>query len=418
MTPRGGQPRRHPLQLLVALARRKGDCFVYSLGQQRSFFVNRPEWVRHVLVDRARDYSKDTPINEAFTLVAKGLLTSEGEQWRQERSLMQPAFARRNVPAFAAVVNQMVGQVIARWEAVARSGEELDLTAETGELLFRITAVALFHVDPATWDDSPTAAIAEALPVIDRPEHPANPAGRAAIAEMADRIVNEREARGEAIDDVLATLMTVDSPAIDAAALRGQVATLALAGYETTASVVAWACYLLAQRRDLTAVLRRQIASVVGDGPWTLDHLAELPYLTAVIKETLRLYPPAWIIGRRALRPDRIGDAEVPAGSVVAISPYVLHRHPDHWTEPETFDPERFMNGAAEHKRHPFSYIPFGAGPRTCIGVNFALAEAPLIVGQLIQRFDLTLAGDGDAQPLGLFVLQPREPIRIRLSAA
>jgi cytochrome P450 len=151
--------------------------------------------------------------------------------------------------------------------------------------------------------------------------------------------------------------------------------------------------------------------------PLTLGDLPSLPYLTAVIKETMRLYPPAWIIGRRALRRDQIGDTEIPPDSVVAISPYVLHRHPRYWPEPETFDPRRFMDENGERTRTPYSYIPFGAGPRSCIGANFALAEAPLIVGLLMQRYAMSLPDDTHVRPYGIFVLTPRPPIRTFLSS-
>lgn len=411
--------RTNPLHVLVALARRKGDCFVYASGPSRSFLVNRPEYARHVLVDRAADYSKDTPINAGFaTTIADALLTSEGETWRHQRTLLQPAFARRNVPALAEVVSALVDQMTTRWEGVRASDGDIDLSGEMSQLLFRVTAAALFHVDTSPWDGPTTQLLTDALPVLTDLNEPAFVVAQQDIWNLADRVVAERLKSDAVIDDALGALMASGGDDAEPGTLRDHVVTLALAGYETTASVATWACYVLAKRPEIAAELREHIASVVGDRPIAIDDLPSLPLLTAVVKEILRLYPPAWIIGRRALRPDRIGDTEIPTNSVVAISPYVLHRHPAYWADPETFDPRRFMNASAEGKRHPFSYIPFGAGPRTCIGVNFALVEAPLIIGLLMQRFQMTLANGAEVQPQGIFVLVPQEPIRVRLAAA
>jgi cytochrome P450 len=410
--------RRDPLNVLVALAQEKGDCFVYLAGQPQSFLVNRPEYVRHVLVDRTDVYSKDTPANAGFAAhVAEGLLSNEGEKWREQRTLMRPFFTQRNVPAFAEVVTELVGETVSSWERITDEGKDIDLSAEVSQLLFRITAVALFHVDPARWGTKPTELLAAALPYVGRPNsHPTIRVARVAIREVADGIVAERRKSGNAVDDLLSRLITAGRADADPDEVRDQVVTLALAGYTTTASVVAWACYLLAKRPDIAEEVRAEIGAATDDRPLTVGDLPALPFLTAVIKETMRLYPPAWIIGRRAVRRDRIGDTEIPANSVVAVSPYVLHRHPRYWESSETFEPRRFLNQKAEDKRKPYSYIPFGAGPRTCIGANFALVEAPLIVGLLMQRFHMTLAGDVQAHPHGIFVLRPRRPIRMSLT--
>lgn len=413
-----GGNRRDPLHVLVAFAQQKGDCFVYLSGQPQSFLVNRPEYVRQVLVERTDVYSKDTPTNTGFaTHVADGLLTSDGEAWREQRTLMRPFFTQRNVPAFAEVVSDLVGQTVSNWERITEDGTDINLSAEVSQLLFRITAIALFHVDPAPWGSRPTELLAAALPYVGRPRtHPTIRAARIVIQEIADSIVAERRENGVAVDDLLSRLISAEGADADPTAVRDQVVTLLLAGYTTTASVVAWACYLLAKRPDIAADIRAEIGAATHGRPLTLGDLRATPLLTAVIKETMRLYPPAWIMGRRALRRDGIGETEIPANSVVAVSPYVLHRHPSYWPAPETFEPQRFMSEKTEATRKPYSYIPFGAGPRTCIGANFALAEAPLIVGLLTQSFQMTLASDANVQPHGIFVLTPRRPIRMFLT--
>jgi cytochrome P450 len=402
---------REPLRVLAVLARRKGDIFVYTPGQPQSFLVNRPEYIRQVLVDHADRYSKDTPINSGFeTTIAKGLLTSEGAEWRRQRSLMQPAFARRNVPAVARIVSTQVD----RWSRRNGAGIEIDLHAEMTQLLFRITAVALFHVDTTPWDGRMTEILSDALPVLtDESARPFRIAQHA-IWDIAERIVDERKRLAIAVDDVLGRLMRSGDDNATFDALRDHVVTMALAGYETTSSVVTWSCYMLARHPEIVETLRADIASVAADRSLELADLKRLPCLTAVVKETMRLYPPAWIIGRRALREDRIGDTDIPPQSVVAISPYTLHRHPRYWPDAERYEPNRFLDDDVE--RRPFTYIPFGAGPRTCIGTNFALVEAPLILGLLLQRFDMTLLNERDVQPRGIFVIVPQEPIRVRLA--
>lgn len=398
------------------LARRKGDCFVYATGQPQSFLVNRPEYARHVLVDRAAHYSKDTPINSGFdTTIASGLLTSEGEAWRRQRALMQPYFSRRRLPDLAAVVCEQFDAMTAEWDAAAARGEAIDLSSAMSLLTFRLTAAALFHADTSPWDRRLVGLLTDALPVLTDMTEAAFRDAQAYLGTVAYHVVAER-LRADHVDDLFTALRASESDEAHAWAVFDHVVTMLLAGYETTASVITWACHLLANHPEVRAQLERQIHAVAGERPLMQADLPSLPYLIAVVRETMRLYPPAWIIGRRALEPDQIGDTEIAPQSVVAISPYTLHRHPRYWPEPDTFDPRRFYGDEAERRREPFSYIPFGAGPRTCIGSNFALVEAPLVIGRLLQRYAMTLVNDDPVRPRGIFVLVPSAPICMRLA--
>ena len=408
--------RRDPLHILAVLARRKGDCFVYAAGQPQSFLVNRPEYARHVLVDRHEHYSKDTPINAGFdTTIATGLLTSEGEAWRRQRSLMQPYFSRRRVPAFAEQVNRTFDLMSGDWDAAASHGEAFDFSFAMSQLTFRVTAAALFNADTSAWDARLVHILTDALPVLtDESKEPFRIA-QVVLHELSSALVEERLA-APVLDDLFGALRTSGTDDGSHRGLLDHVKTMLLAGYETTASVITWGSYLLANHRGVCDQLAEHIDALVGDRPLSYDDLANLPFLTAVVKETMRLYPPAWIIGRRALLHDRIGDTEIPAQSVVAVSPYTLHRHPQYWDQPEVFEPRRFMNDEVERKREPFSYIPFGAGPRTCIGSNLALVEAPLVIGRLVQRYEMALQNVGAVAPRGIFVLVPSEPIMMRVT--
>ena len=398
------------------LARRKGDCFVYTTGQPQSFLVNRPEFVRHVLVDRAAHYSKDTPINSGFdSTIASGLLTSEGEAWRRQRALIQPYFARRRLPELADVVCAQFDSMSWQWDRAAARGEVIDLSFAMSLLTFRLTAAALFHADTSPRDEKLVHILTDALPVLTDLSEEAFRVAQAELGSVAFQLVAERLGANHT-DDLFNGLRTSNTDEAHAWAVFDHVVTMLLAGYETTASVITWACYLLAHHPAVRSELEGHLRAVAGDRPLVQSDLPSLPYLMAVVRETMRLYPPAWIIGRRALDADRIGDTDIAPQSVVAISPYTLHRHPRYWNDPERFDPRRFRNDEAEQRREPFSYIPFGAGPRTCIGSNFALVEAPLVIGRLVQRYQMTLASDESVQPRGIFVLVPSSPIHMRLT--
>ncbi|MBV8529513.1 MAG: cytochrome P450, partial [Candidatus Dormibacteraeota bacterium] len=358
----------------------------------------------------------DTPINAGFdTTIASGLLTSEGEAWKRQRSLMQPYFSRRRVPAFADAVAAHFDQWSVQWDHAAARGESIDYSHAMSTFTFRVTAATLFHCDTSAWDGRLVSILTDALPVLtDLSAEPFRLAQRVLGGHASD-VVAERLA-APVDDDLFGRLRTSESEESTEDALWNHVTTMLLAGYETTASVITWGSCLLATHPEVCDELARHIRAVAGDRALTHEDLPGLPLLTAVIKETMRLYPPAWIIGRRAIDPDVIGDVEIPAQSVVAVSPYTLHRHPRYWDQPEVFEPRRFMNDEVERRREPFSYIPFGAGPRTCIGSNLALVEAPLVIGRVVQRYRLTLENEGTIAPRGIFVLVPSEAIRMRLT--
>ncbi|HZU77493.1 MAG TPA: cytochrome P450 [Dehalococcoidia bacterium] len=408
---------RDPLRVLAVMARRKGDVFVYATGPPLSFLVNRPDHVRHVLVDGASRYSKETPMNTAVAEhVARGLLTSEGDAWRRQRHLMQPVFHRRNTPALAHVVASQFDRMLERWAPTADGSFHVDAYIEFTRLLFRITSIALFHVDPTAWEGNLMPMLHDALLVLAEEDERDFRVARHILTRVSQEIVNARmELGSQRLDDALGRLIKSGEPEGEFDTLWQHVINMALAGYETTASVVTWATYALAQRPELAAATRARIEHITHGRNLSLHDLRALPELTAIVKETMRLYPPAWIIGRRALEDDRIGDVDIPRNSVVAISPYTMHRHPQYWDEPEQFDPTRFL-GDAEREREPFTYIPFGAGPRTCIGTNFALVEAPLIIGELLQRFSLELVDPAPVAPRGVFVIVPERPINLRLT--
>src|SRR5439155_3876722 len=373
-------------------------------------------------VDNHENYSKGTFINNLFKqAIADGLLTSEGEDWWRQRRLMQPAFYRERVARIGDGVTEATLAMAERWGSNVRTGEPLDVAAEMGSLTLRITTRALFSVDISQEADSLGHRIAEGLGYLISPDTPEFLRGRAGVEETVSAIIEERRTDDREYADLLAMLFAArdqdTGEAMSDREVRDQVITLMLAGYETTANALTWNWYLLSQNPRPMAVLAEEVRAVLSGRVATVADLPQLPYNRMVLDESMRLYPPAWILGRRALAEDRLGDQVIPAGSVVALCPYTMHRNPAFWDEPEEFRPERFTRDRAA-ARPPFAYFPFGGGPRLCIGHNFALLESQLITATLAQRFRVELVPDHPVLPERRFVLRPRGGLPMIVRAA
>jgi cytochrome P450 len=392
----------------------------YRSAPEPAYLINHPDHVRHVLVDNNRNYVKDTYINSMFkSYVGDGLLTSEGEVWQKQRRLMQPAFHNKRLESLDATITAKTAEMLAQWDAACRRGEPVLIAQEMAALTLSIVTEILFGVDLG--DD--VRLIEEAVDMggalLERPKNPRFREALNMMMEIVERIIADRREGGKDHDDLLATLLQVRDEAtgegMSDELLRHQVVTLLLAGYETTASALTWTWYLLAQHPEIAAVLEAEtIRALDGRIPCSAD-LDALGYALMVFEESMRLYPPAWIIGRRALNADQFGETHILPGTVIAISPYTLHRHPGFWDQPEVFDPLRF---SAERStgRHRFAYIPFGGGPRQCIGNTLSLIEARLILSMVAQRFRLELVEDHPIQPEVLFVLRPDRQMKMRLT--
>jgi len=396
---------------LLALAERHGDVAPYRSGREEAFLVNHPDLVRHVLADNAANYRKDTFINERFRVgVADGLLTSEGAVWRRDRRLMQPAFHRDRLAALASGIVAEVATVCDRWDGIARSGRIVDMTAEMGTLTLRLTARVLFGADISGPARRMGRLISEAMAHLPSPDNAGFRAAKQRVEALADDVIERRRTTASG-GDLLSLLLEArdeeTGEGMSAQHLRDQVITLLIAGYETTANALSWTWYLLSQNPEAMGSLQGEVANVLRGAMPDSGTLPQLPWTRMVVEEALRLYPPAWILGRRALLDDRLGDRRLPAGSVVAISPYVLHRHPVFWEQPDLFEPSRFTPELVA-ARHRFSYLPFGAGPRLCIGHNLAMLEAQLALATLAQGFSPRLVPGAVVVPERRFTLRPR----------
>jgi len=419
--------RDNPLEFLSATWREFGDIAQFPVPRPPSYLVNSPAGVRHVLVDNARGYDKSTIQYRALSLVTgEGLLTSDGPAWRDQRRVLQPAFHHSSLEAIGADVAAATARVARQW---ARLGEHtvVDADAFMMSAALEIVAASLMGTDLTGRSSEIAEATLEALDVVvARARVPITPP--AWLPTPANRILNRSVARldlavGEMVaarggipgEDLLGLLLSVRDESgrpLSIQEIRDQLVTFIVAGHETVASALGWAWGLLAAHPAVADRVAAEANSVAGGRPIAYADFPELRYTKAVIEETLRLYPPAWLITRRALAQDTIDGTSVPSGALIIMSPWLLHRHPDLWDDAEAFDPERFLTDVPR-----FAHIPFGAGPRLCIGRDFSYLESVMIVAELARHFTLALP-NGSPLPAGepLVTIRPHGgmPLEIR----
>jgi cytochrome P450 len=424
--------KRDPLAVLRR-ACAAGEVASFRLGPRRAFLVSGPEGIERVLVENHRNYSKRTPGQERLRVfLGYGLLTSEGSFWLRQRRMTQPAFHRQKIAGFAAAMSRAAVERVESWGPKMKSGEPFDLTVETTRLALRVVCDTLLGI---ALDGAQADAVGRALSVLlgefrRRLTNPLlelfafaptarNLAFKRAIRDL-DRVVMdviaEKRRRGGA-EDLLSMLMEArdedSGEAMDDRQLRDEVMTLFLAGFETTANALNWTFVLLSRHPEVDARLRRETRAALAGRPPALEDLPRLPYALAVLKESMRLFPPAWIIVRRAESDDVVCGVSVPKGALMMMSPYATHREARVWKDPERFDPERFLDGRAD-ALHRYAYFPFGGGPRQCIGNAFALMEAHLVIAAVSQSCRLELVEPGEPAPEPTVTLRPRRALMVR----
>jgi cytochrome P450 len=414
-----------------------GDVARFRFILLPAHVVAHPDHVRHVLVDNHRNYDKKTKGFDVVRLVlGNGLLTAEGDFWRRQRRIAQPAFHKDRVEGFARVMVRAAEDTAARWDDAVKRGATLDAAAEMMRLTLRIAGETLLSTDVTADADvvgqSVSLLLEEANERILRPlalplsvPVPHNRKLLGAVqsleAVVLRMIAERRSATTSRPNDLLTMLMDArdeeTGEGMTDQQLRDEVLTIFLAGHETTANALSWTFYLLSKHPDVGRRLAAELRDHLGGRPPEVSDLGKLVYTSAVLKESMRLYPPAWIIGRRAVEADTIGGFDIPRDSYVFVSPWVTHRHPGFWPNPEGFDPERFLpENAALVPRG--AYFPFGAGPRICIGQSFATVEAQLLLATLWQRFRLDLVPGHRVIPQPSITLRPKTGILVRPRAA
>jgi cytochrome P450 len=395
------------LSFLLELSRTGESVIRYGGGADPAYLVNSPQGAKHALVDNAGNYTKQTRLNQMFKdAVGDGILTSEGAAWRAQRSVLSAHLSRHQIASTAETITTATAELVERWRDPSADGSVLDVSREMSSLTLDIVLRSLFA---AAMDEDLhpiSEAIARATDLLATPSDPRFLEARRLIDAFAARVAAAGRAAGSPVLEALAAAVDADDVRTSDEILRDQIVTLILAGSETTANTLTWTWYLLALEPDVRSRLKREVADVLaGDLP-RMEHLPRLRYTRRVFTEALRLYPSAWIMGRRARAADRVDGEDLGANAVLAISPYTMHRRADFWPRPDDFLPDRFEEDDAA--RPPFAFFPFGGGPRRCVGHNLAMIEGPLILAAIVQSFSLWLAVTPPVEPEALFVLRPR----------
>ncbi len=433
----GSQPdlQRDPIGLYMAARQQYGDVVRFrALGGYIWHALFHPEDVDYVLRTHQQNYPKGYFNLRISALVGHGLLTSEGPSWLQQRRLIQPAFHRQRLAQLAAVMTRASEALVDTWRAPAAAAQPVDVHAAMMHLTLDIVGQALFSSDVS----GAAGAVGQALGVslehvnyrmmrtFSLPERVPTPRNRrfaralGVLDGVVAEIIAERRRTGLDNGDLLSMLLHArdeDSGAtMSDRQVRDEVMTLILAGHETTANALSWAWHLVGRTPAAEGALHEELDAVLGGRTPTVEDVPRLPYTRMVIEETMRLYPPVWSMGRQTEQADEIRGYHIPAGTIISLSQYVTHRHPEFWEAPAEFRPERWTAAAAA-TRPRFAYFPFGGGPRLCIGNNFALMEAQLILATLAQHYRLRPAS---AQPVvtePLITLRPRGGLPMIIAA-
>ncbi len=426
--------RSDPLRFLERSWRRYGDVLQYPIPRPPTYLVTDPAGVRQVLQGNATNYGKGTIQYSALALVTgDGLLTADTAAWREQRRLVQPAFHHQSLGSVGEHIATAVRRVDSAW-AAAGPGAIVDVETAMMRLSLDVVAGALFGTDLAGSADRLVAATLRALAVVvARARTPIAPPVWAPtpdstrlrralrdLDEVVAVLIAQRRRRGPTASapdllDLLLQAYDGQSAAVTGRGVRDQLVTFIVAGHETVGSALAWAWWLLARHPAVASQLSEEARTVLGDRDPTVADVAALPWTRAVFDEVLRLYPPAWLLSRRSHAADEVAGHRLLPGSLVIISPYLLHRHPAAWPQPQLFDPGRFA-GAERSAVSRTAYLPFGAGPRLCIGRELALAEGVLVLAALSRRWRPTALPGQVVRASPVVTIRPRGGMPLRLA--
>lgn len=424
-----GQYKLGRLEYLTRCARDYGDVVALRFGPRRIYLVSHPDLIESILVANSRNYIKHFALRMTPLVLGKGLLTSEGDFWLRQRRLMQPAFSRQRVATYGAVMVEAAERLLAGW----KPGETRDILAEMMRLTLDIAARTLFGADVAgaasevrealgVLQDTFLARFNSLVPIPVIIPTPANLRLRRAVKRLDNIIygmIRQRRQSQEDRGDVLSLLLhardETDNSQMTDRQVRDEAMTLFLAGHETTALTLSWTWYLLARHPEVETRLLDEMESVLGSRQPTADDCQRLRYAENVVLESMRLYPPAYVIGRENLEACEVGSFFAPCGTTMLMSQWVVQRDSRFFEEPERFRPERWAEGLAQ-RLPKYAYFPFGGGPRLCIGNTFALMETVLVLATLARRYRFTLAPGHAVVVLPTFTLRPANGIKAVLT--
>ena len=423
------EPKGDTIRYLTKCAREYGDIVFFRFLGVPACFVNRPDYIESVLVTQNNNFVKSKDYRAMRRVLGNGLLLSEGEFWRRQRKLIQPAFHQGRIAAYAEIMARYTQQMLASWS----DGQALDIHEAMMRLTLGIVAKTLFDADVSHEAEDVDAALsvlmgkflrqaglALLLPAwVPLPTSQLLKRAVGRLDKVIYSIIERRRASGQMSGDLLSVFLQVqDDEGIGMTdrQLHDEIMTLFLAGHETTANVLSWTWFLLGQNPDVEEKLFEELSRVLGGRVPTPADLPRLIYTDMVMRESMRLYPPVWVIGRRALAPFRLGEYELPADTNVLISQLIMHNDARYFPEPQRFDPDRWGTSDPRDAALPrFAYFPFGGGPRVCIGAGFAMMEAVLLLATIAQHFRIQIAPGQKVNMQPSVTLRPRNGIPVTL---
>jgi cytochrome P450 len=424
------RPGRDPLVFFTSLARTYGDVVGYRMAGERIFLISDPQYIKDVLVTHNRNFTKSRGLERAKRILGNGLLTSEGAFHLRQRRLMQPAFHRDRIAGYGRTMVDYADRVRRAWQ----DGATLDIAREMNRLTLSVVGKTLFDADVESqavavgdaltgvmesfWMSLlPFADVIERLPV---PRLRRARIARARLDAIIYRMIADRRASGRDHGDLLSMLLTAqdedDGGVMTDQQVRDEAMTIFLAGHETTANALTWTWYLLSEHRDAARRLHEEVDRVLRGRLPSIADIPQLPSVERAVTEAMRLYPPAWLIGRRAIAEYAFGPYVAPPRAILIMSPFIVQRDARYYPDPERFDPDRWT---PERKASlpPFAYFPFGGGPRRCIGESFAWMELVLIVATIAQRWHLQLVPGHPVEPQPLITLRAKHGMRMTAAA-
>lgn len=425
------QVKRDRLGFVMSLTGTYGDFVRFTMGTRTLYLLNHPDAVKHVLKNNYGNYSVGIGLSEARQWLGNGSLTSENEHCRQQRRVIQPAFHAQKLRAISLGITDSTGSMFERWDKKVRHQGAIEIMSEMKQLTLDNLGKAFFGYslngkaedllmafkvcsDQAMHEMTSVLRLSRHLPSLRRVKF--RQAHRI-LDDIVNVLIRKQQERSNGSDNFLSLLesqLDLSDPHHQEQ-VRDEIMTLLLAGHETTACALTWTLYQIGNRPDVQTKMQEEITSILGGRVPEYEDVAKLKFTKMVLDESLRLYPPVWLIPRRAHNDDSVNGYPISAGSEVLICPYSLHRHPGYWDNPESFDPERFST-RRDDELFKYVYLPFGAGPRYCVGASFAILESLLILAMIIQRYRLRVVANQEIIPHASLTLYPKNGLMMELT--
>ena len=422
------------LEWLQSLADKYGDVVSFKLLKKDMYLVNHPDLVKEMLTHKSHNYTKKTiGFKMVKVVLGESTFTAMGENWKRKRRLAQPSFHKAKITNLGAIMTDCIEEMLEEWEVLCDKKEVIEMTDSMMRVTLKVVVKALFSTGLSDEDIQTVADVF--TPLLEatnrRTSYPIQFLYKLPIKsnakykgyidkldEIVYRIIKERRATEEKPMDLLQMLMDATDeetgePLTDEE-LRNEAMTIFIAGHETTANAMSWLWSILSQQPEIREKIEQEVEEVLGKRKPVAADFPNLPYCLKAFKETMRLYPPVPILPRHIENDDVLGDYEIEGGADALFSPYLLHRHPDFWEEPEVFNPHRF-DKEAQRAQHTFAYLPFGGGPRICLGNNFVMMEAVFIIAMATQRFKLNLTPNAKIETLITLTTRPKYGVPVTL---